>query len=522
MSSEDCSLAHPSPQMPQTAETGTVVGEMPLFAEYALMLMATHAAFCGLMRLVFLGAYPHAVVGILAAVWIILRTISAVRLRWFFPVITLCIAVAVVLWDGLRLDGSQPEAARSLFSGHFFSPVALLIMLCLLVCGDVADLMRHVFEDSQMRNRGSEFLLRHGLRILLFGIGGFIAVYAFVVPFVQEWIICLSESSSDPRFAMDRLTLSQNMLFKFTESVSGMWFFVVGACVGSFLNVVIYRIPAGLSVVSKASHCPGCQQSIRGRDNLPLIGWLKLQGQCRNCQIEISSRYPTVELTIGLMFLLLYFVELISGGTNLPGRTPNGYAGVLWILFYTRWDLVALYAFHCFVFCALFSWAMIRRDGHRVPLKSVAITLTIAISCVLLQPPLLPWAYSAKPTSTITYSLQVAATSMIVGAIAAVVLQVALMSTNKFWPTPQTFHFESWLLAGMALGWQAIVGVLLMLALWALLQMASRIVGNQDGSSTHVHVLVAQPAWLLLPVAIFMHHCVWRQLVSNVNIWVLP
>lgn len=481
------------------------------------MLMAGHAVFCALMRLVALGSYPFAVAGILASVWIVLRTVSSVRIRWFFPIVTLCMAAAVLQWDGLRLHGSVPEAATTLLSGGLFSPLVLLVMLCVIACGDVGDLMRHLSQNSQLRNRIGEFHLRHGLRLLVFGTGGFIVFYTLVVPLIQEGLFLLSETGTDPKFAMDRLSFTQNMLFKFTESVSGMWFFVIGACVGSFLNVVIYRVPAGLSVISKASHCPGCQQSIRGRDNLPLIGWLNLQGRCRQCQTDISSRYPLVELTIGLMFLLLYFVELISGGTNLPGRVPNSYAGVLWILFYTKWDLVALYVFHCFVFCALFSWSMIRRDGHRVPLKSVVVTLTIVIACVLLQPSLLPLTYNATPTSTptstLTDSLQIAATSMFVGAVAAVVLQVALVSTARFWRTSQTFHFASWLLIGTTLGWQAMVGVVLMQSVCALLLMVSRIVGNQ------VHRGVAQPTWLLLPVAVLMHHCVWRQLVSGFEVW---
>lgn len=71
--------------------------------------------------------------------------------------------------------------------------------------------------------------------------------------------------------------------------------FVVGAVVGSFLNVVIYRVPAGKSIVSPGSHCPGCDAAIRWYDNIPILSWVVLDGRCRECNTSISARYPFVE-----------------------------------------------------------------------------------------------------------------------------------------------------------------------------------------------------------------------------------
>jgi leader peptidase (prepilin peptidase)/N-methyltransferase len=78
---------------------------------------------------------------------------------------------------------------------------------------------------------------------------------------------------------------------------------VVGMAIGSFLNVVAYRVPAGLSVVSPASACPGCGHEIRGRDNVPVASWLLLRGRCRDCRMPISARYPLLELATGVAFL---------------------------------------------------------------------------------------------------------------------------------------------------------------------------------------------------------------------------
>jgi leader peptidase (prepilin peptidase)/N-methyltransferase len=77
---------------------------------------------------------------------------------------------------------------------------------------------------------------------------------------------------------------------------------LLGLAVGSFLNVVIYRVPAGESVVRPASRCPSCGAAIRNRHNVPVVGWLVLRGKCYDCKAPISVRYPLVELVTGLLF----------------------------------------------------------------------------------------------------------------------------------------------------------------------------------------------------------------------------
>jgi leader peptidase (prepilin peptidase)/N-methyltransferase len=79
---------------------------------------------------------------------------------------------------------------------------------------------------------------------------------------------------------------------------------VLGLLIGSFLNVVVYRVPAGLSLVSPGSACPACAHPVRPRDNVPVLSWLLLRGRCRDCDAPISVRYPLVELVTGLLFAL--------------------------------------------------------------------------------------------------------------------------------------------------------------------------------------------------------------------------
>jgi leader peptidase (prepilin peptidase) / N-methyltransferase len=84
--------------------------------------------------------------------------------------------------------------------------------------------------------------------------------------------------------------------------------FCVGAAIGSFLNVVIYRLPAGLSLVHPPSRCPVCLTPLRKRENVPIFGWLKLRGKCAHCKTPISVRYPIIELTTGILYLFCFLV----------------------------------------------------------------------------------------------------------------------------------------------------------------------------------------------------------------------
>jgi leader peptidase (prepilin peptidase)/N-methyltransferase len=100
---------------------------------------------------------------------------------------------------------------------------------------------------------------------------------------------------------------SLEALLGIPEFVGYIFVFVLGAAIGSFLNVVIYRVPNEMSIVLPNSACPNCKNAIKPYDNVPILSWLILGGKCRNCKLPIAWRYPAVELLTALAFCLVYW-----------------------------------------------------------------------------------------------------------------------------------------------------------------------------------------------------------------------
>jgi leader peptidase (prepilin peptidase)/N-methyltransferase len=110
--------------------------------------------------------------------------------------------------------------------------------------------------------------------------------------------------------------------------------FILGAIIGSFLTVCVHRIPKGQSVVVPRSACPYCDKHIRWYDNVPLVSFFWLQGRCRNCHREISSRYPIIELTNGLGYLLVVW----RFGFTWPTIIYAGLVSVFLVVSWIDWD----------------------------------------------------------------------------------------------------------------------------------------------------------------------------------------
>ncbi len=123
------------------------------------------------------------------------------------------------------------------------------------------------------------------------------------------------------------------------HAVLALLFLVIGSAVGSFVNVCVYRVPRGLSVLRPRSRCPRCRSSIAARDNFPVIGWLILRGRCRVCEGAISPRYPAIELATGLMFAGVYLGWIALSSADVWEQT--GAIGVL-IRLAVFWSFVGI------------------------------------------------------------------------------------------------------------------------------------------------------------------------------------
>lgn len=184
--------------------------------------------------------------------------------------------------------------------------------------------------------------------------------------------------------------MSWNPSFWVLEVFTAVWCFVMGSVIGSFLNVVIYRMPLGLNISKPKSRCPVCESPIRTRDNLPILGWLLLRGKCRDCQAPISMRYPVVEAIVGSFFLLLYLSLVHSGGALLPYRTPNRFTGSYQILEGRTWDLIALDAAYCYLFVVVLASAYIQYDRELIPRRLILWCLGIGAVAGCFVPELHP------------------------------------------------------------------------------------------------------------------------------------
>ena len=112
-----------------------------------------------------------------------------------------------------------------------------------------------------------------------------------------------------------RAPLAQQLVIAYsaqTTALACVYAFLIGACVGSFLNVVIWRVPRRESIISPPSHCPNCEARIKARDNIPIASWLLLRGRCRNCAEPISARYPLVEALVAVLFAAITAVNGID------------------------------------------------------------------------------------------------------------------------------------------------------------------------------------------------------------------
>ncbi|MDM7831224.1 prepilin peptidase [Cellulomonas edaphi] len=222
---------------------------------------------------------------------------------------------------------------------------------------------------------------------------------------------------------------------------------VLGLAVGSFLNVVVWRVPRGESVSHPPSACPRCGHAIRARDNVPVVSWLLLHGRCRDCGEPISARYPTVEAGTAVVF------GLVAWWTGLSWTLPA--------LLYLAAISIAL--------------ALIDIETHRLPDRIVLPSYPIAVALLVLA--------SANPAGEPDWSALV---RMAIGGVLMFVVYFLMLLAY-----PRGMGFGDVKLAGVLglylgwFGWGALVvgwfSAFLLGGLYSVVLLARRKAGRKSG-----------------------------------------
>jgi leader peptidase (prepilin peptidase)/N-methyltransferase len=170
------------------------------------------------------------------------------------------------------------------------------------------------------------------------------------------------------------------------------WLLYFGGAIGSFLNVVAWRMPRGDSM-SGRSHCPRCASTLKARDNVPVLGWLALGGRCRTCRLPISARYPIVEAVVAISLTVVGVTQLYS--LALPGQSLHSHGGPMYAPRVTA-EILAILTYHAVALSAAWAVALIRIDGARLPKHLIAFAAAALLLPMLAYPALMVVAWQTE------------------------------------------------------------------------------------------------------------------------------
>lgn len=172
--------------------------------------------------------------------------------------------------------------------------------------------------------------------------------------------------------------------------------FTLGLMIGSFLNVVIARLPYEKSLVWPSSRCFACYQKVRFTDNIPILGYLRLRGRCRACGVPFSARYLWVEIGTGVAFLALFVAEVLFNWCGIPGMKYDhlGADGALPPL--RCW---ALFLYHAVLLCGLIAAAAVDAEHRIIPTPITYSVMAVGVVGGALMP--WPWPQPAAAANAI-------------------------------------------------------------------------------------------------------------------------
>jgi leader peptidase (prepilin peptidase)/N-methyltransferase len=270
---------------------------------------------------------------------------------------------------------------------------------------------------------------------------------------------------------------------------------LLGGNLGSFLNVVMHRVPRGESVATGGSRCPACGSAVRWHDNVPVLGWLRLGGRCRDCQSPISIRYPLVEAAAAVLGAVIGGM-LLGGGRLVPGERFAAVAGGAdALLLNTDWSFIIMRLSHAILVFILLAWAICEIDRLRVtPIWfAVALGLLGGLAVITGGPLTMPGWPAAQDAA--------------LGAGIAAVFAVA------FWAVlPSRWLAQALMLAGASLGWQALATTVLLMVLTAACRITARRIAVGYASGRHPGLYLSCCDLL---AAVCIQLLAWRWLASG-------
>ncbi len=221
-----------------------------------------------------------------------------------------------------------------------------------------------------------------------------------------------------------------------------VWVFLFGGAVGSFLNVVAYRLPLGMSLSRPASRCPACGRPIRWYHNVPIAGWLVLRGRCADCGAAISPRYPVVELIVAVAS------AVVAWGAIVPEPPVGGVAMFSADLARIGYQLLLVWT----LLCA----ALLEFDGHLPPVKLLAVVLAIGVAVPVFQPDVRPLWGEEHTDFGLLETLLAAVVALFFGALAWPLL---VEGTNRDAIRRAGIRVVELVIAGVFLGLAAVAGI---------------------------------------------------------------
>jgi leader peptidase (prepilin peptidase)/N-methyltransferase len=221
--------------------------------------------------------------------------------------------------------------------------------------------------------------------------------------------------------------------------VACVFLFAFGACVGSFLNVVVYRLPAGLSVVTPPSRCPTCGGRLSWKENLPVIGWLRLRGRCRFCAQPISIQYPLIEATIGVIFVLVYlFLYATPASADASSWSPAAWVLPWWKAQGFAWSWPLFVAILVMV-AGLFAATVIDARHFIIPGEITWTVAGVGLAAACVQP-FLPVTGRARMLEPPVYPIESVTAGVAIGGIVGLVVATLLVAKGIFPRSYADYH----------------------------------------------------------------------------------